>query len=90
MNTNEDGPEISFHFRQSNSLKGEHSPERSSRRLRFLIRVHWCSFVVSDRIDTAKSWEIKKGIFRFPGRDKPKLINSEINVFEFLSFGFAW
>ena len=37
-----------------------------------------------------KSWEIKKGFFLFRGRSKPKLINSEICVFEFLSFGFAW
>ena len=37
-----------------------------------------------------KSWEIKKGFFRFRGRSKPKLRNSEIGVFEFLSFGFAW
>ena len=37
-----------------------------------------------------KSWEIKKGFFRFRGRSKPKLRNSEICVFEFLSFGFAW
>ena len=36
-----------------------------------------------------KSREIKKGFFRFRGRSKPKLINSEICVFEFLSFGFA-
>ena len=37
-----------------------------------------------------KSWEIKNGCFRFRGRSKPKLINSEICVFEFVSFGFAW
>ena len=35
-------------------------------------------------------WAIKKGIFRFIGGDKPKLINSEIYVFEFLSSGFPW
>ena len=30
-----------------------------------------------------KPWEIKKGIFRFLARDKPKLINSEINLLSF-------
>ena len=37
-----------------------------------------------------KSCEIKKGIFRFMGRGKPKLMNSENCVFEFLSSGCTW
>ena len=40
--------------------------------------------------DMPKSWKIKEGFFLFRGRSKPKLINSEICVFEFLSFGFVW
>ena len=39
---------------------------------------------------TPKSWEIKKGIFWFMGRGKPKLINSQSCVFEFLRSGFTW
>lgn len=31
-----------------------------------------------------------EGALLMEGRDKPNLINSEVCVFEFLSFGFAW
>ena len=40
--------------------------------------------------ETPRSREIKSGIFRIVERCKPKLINSEICFFEFLSFGFTW
>ena len=39
-------------FAKATHSKSEYSPQRSSRRLCLLIRVHWCSLVVSDRIDT--------------------------------------